>query len=389
MTSKIHKPDWNPRASRVLDDQIGAYDTMRRQCPVAWSDYQHWTLFRHQDVMTVLEDHETFSSAVSKHLSVPNGMDPPEHTPYREVIESYFSAEAMAAFEPDCRAIARALVTSLPLNESFDLVDTFSQVFALQIQCAFMGWPNSYHAPLRQWVLDNHQATLAQDREAMARIARQFEEYIHQLLETRRQAGDQAPADTTTRLMQETVNGRPMTDKELTSLMRNWTVGELGTISSSVSIVVNYLARTPQLQARLRDNIDELPAAIDEILRMDAPLISNRRVTSREVNIGGRTLPAGERVTILWASANRDEAVFGDPDAFCPRENQKHNLLYGAGAHICPGAPLARMELRVLFEELLAHAELTPAPDATPVRAHFPAGGFRQLPIVIARRPAA
>lgn len=387
MTNDIRKPDWNPRAGDVLEHQIESYDSMRRQCPVAWSGYQHWSLFRHRDVMTALEDHETFSSAVSTHLSVPNGMDPPEHTPYREVIESYFTADAMAAFEPDCRAIARGLVTSLPLNEPFDLVETFSQVFALRIQCAFMGWPDSYHAPLRQWVQDNHQATLAQDRPAMASLARQFEGYIHQLLETRRQAGHQAPDDNTTRLLRETVNGQPMTDEELTSLMRNWTVGELGTIAASVSIVVNYLTRNPELQARLRDNQDELPAAIDEILRMDAPLISNRRVTTREVSLGGRTLPAGEKVTILWASANRDEAVFGDPDAFRPRENQKHNLLYGAGVHVCPGAPLARMELRVLFEELLAHAELAHAPDATPVRAHFPSGGFRSLSVV-ARKSA-
>ncbi len=388
MKNHIRKPDWAPRASDVLERQIESYDAMRRQCPVAWSDYQHWSLFRHQDVMTALEDHETFSSVVSAHLSVPNGMDPPEHTPYRKVIESYFSDEAMAAFEPRCRAIARTLVRSLPLNESFDLVHTFSQAFALQIQCAFMGWPDSYHAPLRQWVQDNHQATLARDRPAMARLARQFEDYILQLLESRRQAGEQAPDDNTTRLMREAVNGRLMTDEELISLMRNWTVGELGTISSSVSIVVNYLAHNPELQTRLRDNTGELPAAIDEILRMDAPLISNRRVTTREVSLGGRTLPAGERVTILWASANRDEAVFDDPDAFCPQQNQKHNLLYGAGVHICPGAPLARMELRVLFEELLAHAELAHAPDAKAVRAHFPAGGFRQLPVVVTRRPA-
>ncbi len=387
MTNDIRKPDWNPRAVDVLERQIESYDTMRRRCPVAWSDYQHWSLFRHQDVMAVLEDHEIFSSAVSTHLSVPNGMDPPEHTPYREVIESYFSAEAMAAFEPHCRIIARTLVASLPLDEPFDLVETFSQVFALRIQCAFMGWPDSYHAPLRQWVKNNQQATLAQDRPAMSRLARQFENYIHQLLEARRQAGNQAPDDNTTRLMREIVNGQPMTDEELTSLMRNWTVGELGTIAASVSIVVNYLVRNPDLQARLRENTEELPAAIDEILRMDAPLISNRRVTTREVSLGGRTIPAGERVTILWASANRDEAVFGDPDAFRPRENHKHNLLYGAGVHVCPGAPLARLELRVLFEELLAHAELTPALDATPMRAHFPTGGFRHLPVVARKSP--
>jgi hypothetical protein len=387
MVDNPRSPDWNPRADEVLGDQIRAYDTMRTHCPVAWSDYQHWTLFRHGDVMRVLEDHETFSSAASSHLSVPNGMDPPQHTPYRQVIEPYFSQQAMSEFEPTCRNIARNLVHSLPEGQPFDVVETFSRAFALQIQCAFMGWPDSLHEPLREWVLKNHQATLARDRGAMADVAHEFDRYIHDLLETRRQAGANAPRDVTTLLIEETVNGRPMTDEELTSLLRNWTVGELGTISSSVSILLSYLSEHPDLRQSLANDPAALPDAIDEILRMDAPLMSNRRVTTREVEIGGRTIPAGEKITILWASANRDETVFGDPDAFCPHKNRNHNLLYGAGVHVCPGAPLARMELRVLMEEFLSAIDtLGPASEARPERAVFPTGGFSYLPMVVGKR---
>ncbi len=123
MADDSRKPDCNPRAAEVLRDQVKAYDSMRVRCPVAWSDYQQWTLFRHEDVMRVLEDHQTFSSAASSHLSVPNGMDPPEHTPYRQVIEPYFSRQAMDSFEPTCRRIARDLVDSLPDGQPFDVVD--------------------------------------------------------------------------------------------------------------------------------------------------------------------------------------------------------------------------------------------------------------------------
>lgn len=387
MANDPHKPDWNPRADEVLGDQIRAYDTMRARCPVAWSDYQHWTLFRHGDVMRVLEDHQTFSSAASTHLSVPNGMDPPEHTPYRQVIEPYFSQQAVSEFEPICRNIARNLVNRLLDGQPFDVVEQFSRTFALQIQCAFMGWPDSLHEPLREWVLKNHQATLARDRKAMAEVAHEFDGYIHDLLEIRRQAGAKAPRDVTTSLMEETVNGRTMTDEELTSLLRNWTVGELGTISSSVSILLSYLAEHPDLRQSLANDTTELPDAIDEILRMDAPLMSNRRITTRDVEIGGRRIPAGEKITILWASANRDEKVFGDPDAFCPHKNRDRNLLYGAGIHVCPGAPLARMELRVLMEEFLSAVDiLEPAPDAKPERAVFPTGGFSYLPMITGKR---
>lgn len=387
MADNPRSPDWNPRDDEVLGDQIRAYDTMRAQCPVAWSDYQHWTLFRHGDVMRVLEDHQAFSSAASSHLSVPNGMDPPEHTPYRKVIEPYFSQQAMSEFEPTCRSIARNLVDSLPNGQPFDAVEKFSRAFALQIQCAFMGWPDSLHEPLREWVLKNHQATLARDRQAMAEVAHEFDGYIHDLLETRRQAGANTPRDVTTSLMEETINGRTMTDEELTSLLRNWTVGELGTISSSVSILLSYLAEHPDLRQSLANDTVALPDAIDEILRMDAPLMSNRRITTRDVEIGGRIIPAGEKITILWASANRDEKVFGDPDAFCPRKNRDHNLLYGAGVHVCPGAPLARMELRILMEEFLSAVDtLEPAPDEQPERAVFPTGGFSYLPMIIGKR---
>ena len=84
------EPDWDPRAEKVLRDPSAAYDEMRERCPVAYSDYLQWSLFRHEDITRVLNDHHTFSNVVSRHLSVPNGMDPPEHTAYRRLIESYF-----------------------------------------------------------------------------------------------------------------------------------------------------------------------------------------------------------------------------------------------------------------------------------------------------------
>jgi len=384
MANNSRKADWNPRSEEALKDQISTYDTMRTQCPVAWSDYQHWTLFRHGDVMRVLEDHHTFSNAASSHLSVPNGMDPPEHALYRQVIEPYFSTQAMSEFEPTCRNIARQLVDTLPSGQPFDVVELFSRAFALQIQCAFMGWPDSLRAPLREWVLKNHHATLSGDRQVMADVAHEFDGYIHGLLETRRQAGANAPKDVTTSLMKETVNGQTMTDEALTSLLRNWTVGELATISASVSILLNYLSEHPDLMHSLSIDTNALPDAIDEILRMDAPLMSNRRVTTRDVEMGGKSIPAGEKITILWASANRDEEVFGDPDAFSPQQNREQNLLYGAGIHVCPGAPLARMELRVLMEEFLAAVDtLKHAPNEQAERAVFPTGGFSYLPMII------
>lgn len=376
--------DWNPRSESVLDNQLAAYDEMRRRCPVARSEYLHWSLFRHEDVMRVLEDHETFSNTVSSHLSVPNGMDPPEHTQYRRMIESYFSPLRIKAFEPMCREISANLVTILPKGSETEFIATLAQYFSLQIQCAFLGWPANLHEPLRQWTLKNQAATLSRDKEAMDDVALEFDGYIKGLLEERRHAGDSAPDDITTSLLRERVGERPLNDEEIVSILRNWTVGELGTISACAGILAHYLAEQPEIQQQLRTDFSLLPAAIDEILRMHAPLIANRRITKKPVEIGGSKLGVGERITLIWASANRDEAVFGNPDEFRLDRDPAKNLLYGAGIHVCPGAPLARMELRIFMEELLKQTHwISLAPDKVPVRAIYPASGFSSLPLRI------
>lgn len=359
---------------------------MRHACPVAHSDYLLWSLFRHEDVMRALTDHETFNNAASRHLSIPNAMDPPEHTPYRRIVEKYFTEEHIREFEPVCRANTASLFEDLPQDSEVKVMNALAQPFAVRNQCAFMGWPDSLREPLRQWIGKNHQATRAGDRQAMAEIALEFDGYISEQLIARREAGEADPSDATTRLLQETVEGRPLSNEEIVSIIRNWTVGELGTIAASVGILIHYLAEHPELQEALRQGHENLPNAIDEILRIHAPLISNRRVTTRPVMIGGREVPAGERLSLIWASANRDENVFGDPDEFQPQRNRDKNLLYGAGLHICPGAPLARLELQVFMETLLAatrHIDL--APNAAPKRAHFPASGFSSLPVWMQR----
>lgn len=378
------QPDWDPRSEAVLEDQIAAYDRMRRTCPVAYSDYLNWSVFRHADVMRALDDPATFSSAVPTHLSVPSGMDPPEHTVYRRIIEPYFNPQRMDAFEPACRQVAANLVAGLPAGGEVELMTQFAETFALQIQCAFLGWPAELHEPLRQWIHKNRQAILAADRAAMAAVAFEFDSYIRDLLAVRRDAGANAPDDLTTCLLRERISERLLNDEEIVSILRNWTVGELSTISACVGILAEYLAGRPELQQQLREQPALLPAAIDEILRIHAPLIASRRVTTRPVQIGDRRLDAGERVSLIWASANRDEAVFGDPDAFRLDRDPADNLLYGAGIHVCPGAPLARLELRIVMEEMLGRtSRIAKIPGKEPVRAVYPSSGFASLPLWI------
>ncbi|MEO8717529.1 MAG: cytochrome P450 [Burkholderiales bacterium] len=375
-------PDWDPRADAVLQDQLTAYDDMRARCPVAYSDFLGWSLFRHADVTRVLHDPATFSNVVSRRRAVPNGMDPPEHTEFRRILDPYFAPERMAAFEPACRQIAASLTQGLLERDEVELVAEYAQSFALQVQCAFLGWPPDMREALRSWTRKNQAATQAQDRARMTQIAGEFDGYINELLRVRRKAGAAASEDFTTSLLRVRVRNRPLRDEEIVSILRNATAGEVGTIAAAVGILVHFLAENPEAQRQLREQPSVLPAAIEEILRIHGPLVANRRVTTRAVEIGGRRIGAGEPVSIIWISANRDERVFEDPKAFRPDRDAAPNLLYGAGIHVCPGAPLARLEMRVAMEELLGRTtRIEPSRNRTPTKATYPASGFVALPL--------
>jgi cytochrome P450 len=376
-----HDPDWDPTAASVLENQQAAYDEMRRTCPVAYSTALGWSLFRHADVRAVLEDHETFSNMVSSHRSVPNGLDPPEHTAYRRAIEPYFAPEPLQQFGPICRQIAGDLLEPVRGRELVDYMEVFATPFAVRCQCAFLGWPHALAERIGDWTRRNQAATLARDRAVLSTLADEFRGYVSEVLEERR--GAPASTDITTSLMQQTsVNGAPLSDEDLTSIFRNWTAGEVGSLASALGTLAEHLALDRALQERLRGEPSLVPIAIEEILRLSGPLVLNFRLAKRDVELGGRQIAAGERISLLWIAANRDERAFGDSTCLRLDRDPQASLLYGAGIHVCPGAPLARLELTIALEELLRcsrHVEL--ARDAPGRRAHYPMNGWASLPL--------
>jgi len=375
-----HYPDWDPRSEDVLRDQVAAYDEMRERCPVAYSELMQWSVFRHEDVVRVLHDPETFSSKVSRHVAIPAGMDAPEHTEFRRLIDPYFAPARMDALAPACRAIALELIR----RGERELMAEVALPFSVRAQCAFLGWPAEMEQPLGAWTRRNYEATLAQDRAAMADIAREFEGLVGSMLEARRRLGARPRDDVTASLMHETVQGRPVRDEEIVNILRTWTVGEIGSIASAAGILAHFLAAHPELQARLRAEPSRLGPAIDEILRIHGPLVASRRVATRPVEIAGRRIEAGEGLSLNWVAANRDARAFEAPDNFRPDRDPERNLLYGAGIHACPGAPLARMQLRAFVDALFEGSSLIALlPDRPPARARYPACGFSTLPLRI------
>ncbi|TNF18497.1 MAG: cytochrome P450 [Rhodobacteraceae bacterium] len=376
-----HMPDDVSPAGRDLR----AYtDELRPRHPVVLNDEGNWVLLRHADVVAAALDDVRFSSGVSRHLQIPNGLDGADHARFRAVIDRFLTRDALAPFVPVFEAVAERLMADLPRGTTFDAVSEIGAVFAVRAQCAWLGWPGELEPRLLAWMKANHAATRSGDYAQTAQVAEEFEAIIRAVIEPRLADLDAAPEDVTTRLCRERVDGRALREEEVISILRNWTGGDLGSIALCVGVLVAHLAREPDLAARLRHAPDaEVDAVIDEILRLDDPFVSNRRVTTCPVRIGRTEIPAGARVKLHWTSANRDEAVFGQ-EVFAPEAHAPANLVYGIGKHVCPGRLLATWQLRIALRALLAAVEsLALAPEDAPEREVSPVGGFRRVPVVL------
>ncbi len=367
--------DWDPRGGSVLKDQRGAYDDMRERCPVAHSDFLGWSLFRHQDVVNVLADPKTYSSA-SRHPAIPNGMDPPVHDRYRDALAPHFSVAQMGALEPRCRAIAVDLLEPMLAGGDADFMDAFATPFPLKTLCAFLGWPEQQWECLGGWTHGNQQAAFTRDPAAGRALASLFSEHAKANLAAHRASPD--ADDVTDHLLATAVEDRALDDEQIVSILRNWTAGH-GTVSAALSLLVLHLAEQPELQQRLRADPSLIPLGVEEILRADDPLVANRRTTTREVTIGDRTIPAGAGLTLMWIAANRDPKAFDDAEAVQLDRGTDAGLVWGQGIHVCLGAPLARLEMRVALEELLARTRRFELVGEAPRRTVYPSNGLGTL----------
>ena len=338
----------------------------------------------HAAVTAAALDPATFSSRVSRYPQIPNGLDGEAHARARALIDPFFAPAEVDAVEPALAAIARELVEWIGTGgREFDAVGELGARYAVRAQSAWLGWDRRYEDELLEWVAGKRAATRAADEQALARSAEAFDAIVRRLLAERR---DRLHPDATTLLMMlRTHDGRPLADEEIVAILRNWTGGDLVSVALCVGVVVHAVATQPVIAERLRVAPDaELDAVIDEILRLDDPFVSNRRVAAQDVVVAGCPVRAGEVVVLDWRAANRDPAVMGDPDRFDPHGHAAANLVYGIGPHACPGRGLATRELRMLVRALLDAGD--PEPAGTPVREPAPGAGFAVLPVRIRPR---
>lgn len=382
-----------------LDDRedwlepFGWYAEMRENAPVRYDQSRGtWDVFRYQDVKTILADDERFSTSpreADDFREPPEGgflldtmllQDPPRHGELRSVVDDAFDPRSIRDLEPRIRTLTnRLLDEALPAEGgTFDLVDSLAYPLPVIVIADLLGVPSEDRARFKQWS-DLIVQGVSDDVDTESYLERQeaaggeMAQYFLEQIEDRRQR----PRDDllTTIATTEGEGGQLSHREALGMCMLLLIAGNITTTNLVTNAVRCFDAFDGNLFPALADDGRRLAAAIEEVLRYRSPVQAMARVSLEDVELGGETLEAGDRVVVWLGSANRDERQFADADAFVPDRSPNQHLGFGYGTHYCLGAPLARLEAKVALDELsnrLTDIEVTtPDSELRPVRSSF------------------
>jgi cytochrome P450 len=315
--------------------------------------------------MAVSTDPETFCSGrgilvmeIGAHYDTPPTMmhtDPPDHTVYRKLVQPGFAPGRMRALEDDVRRRAKPLVDRIEPGRVVDFVETVSVPFPLFIICTLLGMPDDDWERFFEWSEAVIPGATDWSEEKRAELQADMHET---LLATTVDRRSDPRDDLISVLAQVEIDGRRLSDAELTMFLVQLLVAGNETTRNMISGGLVALAERPADWERLRSDRSLVPTAVDEMLRWTSPVVSFMRTATRDSELGGTSIREGEPVLMLYASANRDECQFGpSADRFDVGRAPNQHVAFGFGTHFCIGATLARIEGRVLLEELLDRFE--------------------------------
>ncbi len=363
-----------------LDDEIrdGAFATLRREAPITFfheiefDGFQagagHWALMKFDDVHFASRHPEIFSSypnitigdqapEVAEYFGSMIALDDPRHARLRNIVRSAFTPKVVARAEESVRDRARRLVSDLITNHPDgrgELVTELSGPLPLQVICDMMGIPESDHHQIFHWtniILGFGDPDLTADFEEFMKVAIDIGAYATAMAEDRRA---NPRDDLTTALVAAEVDGERLSSSEIASFFILLAVAGNETTRNAISHGVLALTRYPeQRETWWNDFGAHTQSAVEEIVRWASPVVYMRRTATRDVEVSGVQIAQGDKVTMWYASANRDEAHFDNPWLFDVTRAPNHHVGFGGGGtHFCLGANLARREIAVVFEEL-------------------------------------
>ena len=361
---------FDPFSEEFFNGPYEIYRRMREESPVYYNEeYDFYALSRHEDVAAAFKDFQTYSSAYGLDLATVKSnqpmpvkmiivMDPPEHRQMRSLVNKVFTPRAIEAMRPMVTETIDRYISRAD-HHRFDVVQDFSARFPVEVITQMLGVPEEYRQQVGQWVdtsLRREPGQIEMSEEGLQAVGESIGLYYQLIQERRAEPRD----DMFSRLIAAEVtreDGEKETLDDLEIAGFATLLGGAGaeTVTKLIGNAAATFARFPDQWQMLLDDRTKIPAAVEELLRYEAPNQYNVRRSMKEVTLHGVTIPAGKPVFLLGGSANRDPEAFTDADTFDIDRNraEAQNLGFGYGVHSCLGAALARMESAVALERLL------------------------------------
>ena len=382
---------------------------LRRNHPVWWHEEKDgpgfWAVTRYEECTQVNRDHEHFSShakatyiwelaedALAQQQLVMLNMDPPLHTRYRRLVNKGFTPRMVAQLHERIHHATDTLIDAVIGRGEADFVTDISAELPLVVIAELLGVPHDDRHKMFDWsnrMVGNadpeYQVTAQAVEEAAQQASMELYAYASELFSKKRIEPHQ---DLMSVLTQVEIDGEQLSDFELELFFLLLTVAGNETTRNLISGAMATFFEHPDQWERLRADRSLLPSAVEEMLRYVTPVMNFRRQTTTPITLGGQDIGADEKVVFFQVSANRDEAVFDDPQVFdIARHPNAHMAFGGGGPHFCLGANLARMEIRVMFEHLLDRMPDI-HPTGPPQRLHSAfINGVKHLPVAFEPGP--
>jgi len=393
--ASTERVQFNPLAPEAIEDPYPVYHRLRAEDPVHLSAAGVWVLSRYDDVALALRDvrfgRRGFQELITARFGGPGFgqsmllQDPPDHTRLRALVSKAFTPRAIEGLRRQIESMVDGLLDAATDRGEMDLIADLAYPLPAGVICEMLGVPQRDRDRLREWSTDiarSLDALIVSDPEVIARAKAAgvaIREYFQRLVAERRRA---PRADILSALIAaEEAGDRLSTDELFATVILLFLAGH-ETTANLIGNGVLALLRHPAELARLRGDPTLIESAVEELLRYDCPVQRVSRLTTADVVIGDRTIPSGSLVLALLAAANRDPAYFLEPDRLDLGRRDNRHLAFGSGIHFCLGAPLARLEGRIVFAALLRRCpRLDLAADRVEWRQTFALRALVTLPI--------
>jgi cytochrome P450 len=381
--------DWNPSEHEEIAARMAHFNRMRESCPAAYTTRGGggWGLLRYDDIVAATLDSESFrNGGAPRHGQPlpPLEVDLPDHREYRRLLTPFFTGRRMQALEPQVRGFAQQLLEPIVHHGTADLARDYSYPLPVLSLCTILGFGMDRWAEIKAVSEDTLlvESSDPAERERARVSHEQLLELARELVRDRRQNPRDVQEDLPSAILAASIAGNPIDAELAAGMLRLLISAGHNSTTSALGNAMLHLAEHLDAQQSLRANPERLPIAIEELLRYDTPVQAMPRYATRDISLHGRTVHKGEKVDMFWAAGNRDAQAFAEPDCCRLDRQPNRHLTFGHGIHLCIGAPMARLELRVALEELLASTrEFRLAGTAT--RTPFHRVGVTSLPVSI------